>query len=359
MSKKWKEIVIRFALRRKPLKGDNNDKNNNVDKKLNEEYDIKKESNDLTITNIFKLDEYAFEIIFKYLSLNDLRSLSKTCKIIEETVKRFSMHYLFSYSNMDKAQKYLETSLLTWEEIWMKKKVEDFSSNQTLDFDLSPILLKYINYNGHFVVRSSIKTATVVNKRNQYQRSRYVGMVNCPSLGRHYLVLRQPCGITFSKTFSRLCQGNYNVSIRVQLPKILEMLSQKTTQKWKDQYTTLLTVKTEPCNTIGNAKHYKSLILAQAFLEPWCWNKFSTEEHNKIDFEIGNLSISREPQFHDSGSKISYTLDWFFIKLRQPFLVKTLSDVKVEWKDVLKYEDAKVGLWKVGMAFDFVQLEKL
>ena len=40
-------------------------------------------------------------------------------------------------------------------------------------------------------------------------------------------------------------------------------------------------------------------------------------------------------------------------------MIRTNSAATFEWKDVLKDESTKAGLWRTGMALDFVQLERI
>ena len=88
MSSKWKEIIIKFALR----------KEIQAPTKLHKSHIIYKRSECDDLFSI--LNEYTMENILIYLKLNDLISVSKTSKKLLEHVKSFALHYVFSYSRM-------------------------------------------------------------------------------------------------------------------------------------------------------------------------------------------------------------------------------------------------------------------
>ena len=288
---------------------------------------------------------------------------------MRELVNLFSLYYLCSRrkSIIKKLIRYFERPLLTSSEIYLKQLFV-LEAQKTSDFDKSYndldknswILLKFVNYNGHSIVRSGITTASIVNK-NKYLRSRYIvpmytyiAMVTDPSLARNILVLKQPCGITFSRTFNRIPPGFYSCSIRIQIPKIQDIISQGVKiQKYNNNFVTKLSVTYNNCNC-GDCD--AAFVLNQAYLKPNFWNQLLTNK-NFVGLEDSNLEILREPQYHKTQSK--FCANWFIIKMKTPFMIRTTSGVTFEWKDVSKDESTKAGLWRTKMALDFVQLERL
>ena len=240
-------------------------------------------------------------------------------------------------------------NLLIWEEkIFMDKLI---SNNGTPSMDMSISALRYINFNQHFIVRSPITTASVVNKRSQYRKHRFIRTETYVPFGRHVLRVKQPCGISFMKQFSRVSPGRYIISVHVLLRPDGDYIAKSI--QLKNDYVTLVTVKGEQ---VGKDKHnilpQESVILAHIYLQPNIWQQISL---NKFDNEIldGNAWIIKEREHSNRQS-----LNGFFIKLK-PFELLKCSDLTVEWRDIAKYQLKDCGRWNEGICWDFVQLERL
>ena len=346
MGFKWKEIIIKFALKR-------DIPSTTTTERRKEKYLYKtNECEDL----FSRLNEYVLESVFMYLRLNDLISLSFTSKTMFENVKSFALHYILSHSRIDILNQCLnmreKMNLLIWEEKMFMTRLR--SNNGTPSIDMSISALKYINFMGHFVIRCPITTASVVNKRSQYRKQRFIGMETYSPLGRDVLRLKQPCGISFMKRFHRVSSGRYVISVHVLLRPDLDCFAKAI--QLKNNYVTQLTVKGEHVDEKGiklKILPKEPFVLAQINLQPRLWQQISRGNFANELLE-GNAWVIREP---NSNCPLQ-SPNWFFIKLK-PFEVIKYSNLTLEWRDIAKYQLKDCGRWNEGMCWDFVQLERL
>ena len=88
-----------------------------------------------------------------------------------------------------------------------------------------------------------------MNKSSEYQKQRYIGLQTYTPLGRNVLRLKEPCGISFSKIFSRVSSGTYITSVHVILRPELDCF--KKTIILKNNYVTRLRVTGEEVDERG------------------------------------------------------------------------------------------------------------
>lgn len=166
------------------------------------------------------------------------------------------------------------------------------------------IAFKGVNLYGHFIQRSSITTAVVVNRRSQFQKQRYIFRESYIPLGRDVLRLKQLCGLHFKKRFSNVPAGNYQISLHIQLRGELDYPGRP--RRWNNNCTTRLAVIDEDADSFDS-------LLVNVDIEPDYWKQIQKEKFDNNALS-GNAHIVRE---HNSLQ----VDNWFFIVLKPFYLL--------------------------------------
>ena len=287
---------------------------------------------------ISTLNDHVMESILGYLSYMDLISLSQTSKTMLFRIQTFALHYVSSHLRMNTVNNFFARQILTTEEMIIRNQFARDKGPQALT---SLVAFKYLKHYGNFIERSSITTAIVVNRRNQFQKQRYIVRELCEPLGRDVLRLKQVCGLHFKKRFCNVPAGRYQISIHIQIRGNLDRPGRP--RRWNNNCTTILSASDE----------WAPRLLGQAAIEPHYWKKI---QKNKFDNEFlgGSARVEKEPN--------SLTLEannWFYVVLK-PFNLENVSNNLIfEWTDMETTAWKDSGRWKEGMCWDFVQIKEL
>ena len=287
---------------------------------------------------LYSLNDDAMEIILKYLSYNDLLSLSRASSELLHRVQNYALHYVSSNFRMEKLDMILNSPLLTFEEIMFRNRlIRDHGPQKST----SLLALKYVKQYGKLLKRSSITTAIVVDRRSQFQKQRYIIREKYPPLDRDVLRLKQICGLHFEKCFKKVPIGQYQISIHFQLGGDLRRNGRP--RRWNNNCRTLLSVDEE--NENNNPQK-----LCRVSIEPHYWKQIQNDtfDNNLLD---GNGFVVREDDCFSTQTK-----NWFFLVLK-PFTVNKETTLIFKWSDVETTEWKDSGLWKEEMCWDFVQIQ--
>ena len=287
------------------------------------------------------LDEYVVDNIFRFLNYSDLISLSKTSKALLFKVQQFALHHVESHLRMEKLDKFFTSGILTYEERIIKNRLNRDNGPQ-----LSTALMafKYLDEYGQYFERASITTAVVVNRRNQFQKQRYIVRELCEPLGRDVLRVKQICGLHFQKEFDDVPPGIYQVSLHLQIKVDLERSGRP--RRWNNNCTVIISVRLQDENSDSSV-----VTLANAAIEPHYWKLIQKDKFNN-DLLDGNATITKEENIFPFQ-----TNDWFYIKLT-PFRLKNKSNNLIfVWTEIESNDWKNSGRWKEGMCWDFVQIQ--
>ena len=287
---------------------------------------------------LYSLNDDVMEIILKYLSYNDLLSLSRTASEMLQRVQTYALHYVSSNLRIETLDMILNSPLLTFEEIMFRNcLIRDHGPKKST----SLLALKYIKQYGKLLKRSSITTAIVVDRRSQFQKQRYIIREKYPPLERDVLRLKQICGLHFEKWFNKVPIGQYQISIHFQLGGDLRRHSRP--RRWNNNCKTLLSVDAE--NEINNPRK-----LCRVSIEPHFWKQIQNDtfDNNSLG---GNGYVVREDDCFSTQTK-----NWFFLILK-PFTISKETSLIFKWSDVETTEWKDSGLWKEEMCWDFVQIQ--
>ena len=289
---------------------------------------------------ISTLNDHVMESILDYLSYKDLISLSETSKTMLFRVQTFALHYVSSHLRMKTVNNFFARHLLTSEEMMIRKR---FARDKGPKIRTSLVAFRYLKHYGNFIERSSITTAVVVNRRNQFQKQRYIIRELSEPLGRDVLRLKQICGLHFKKRFCNVPAGRYQISIHIQIRGNLDRPGRP--RRWNNNCTTILTATDEYSS--NDDRH-----LAQAAIEPQYWKKI---QKNKFDNELlgGNARVEKDE------NSLPEANNWFYVALK-PFNLKNVTNNLIfEWTDMETTAWKDSGRWKEGMCWDFVQIKEL
>ena len=271
------------------------------------------------------INDELMEKILANLELKDLVSLCKTSKKMKEHVQNFSLHYVLSYSRMDRLLEFINCEILNPSELMLKKRI---TQHEPVNLKTSVQYLKWVKLYGHMIRRYSI---TEAEEFPHYGNPSYIRRQPYPLLGRDIVRLKTVCWLYFKKNLPQVPAGKYQVSLHLQLRADLSWPSVGGSS------TAQLTVFKENVDKSEPP-------LADVVMESEYWRKIKCD---KFDNGLlrGKANIIRST--HSVGKE-----EWFFIKFK-PFTILQDTNLAFEWKDIDN------PYWKRGMCWDYIQIEKV
>ena len=270
-------------------------------------------------------NEVLMENILMHLELKDLLVLSMTSKKMKEHVRLFALHYVLSYSRMEKLQMFLNCELLTTEEMALKRRVAQ-CGEPTLATSLYYLMCikRYANIR-RFSVTEAIDFP-------HYGNSNYIVKENCQLLGRDIVHLKTVCWLHFKQILPQVTPGTYQVSVHFLLGSNFRWPSGRT---WGGNHNKC----SAELQVIDENGDKNDPPLVEVEIEPEYWSKIknSSFENNVLR---GNATVAK-------GDNA-----WRVIKLK-PILIPKKTNLAFVWKDIHN------PWWKNDMYWDYVQIHQV
>ena len=269
--------------------------------------------------------------VLSYLNIKDLVALSRTSKTLKQNVQQYCLHYIQSYSRLEKLQQFSKCDYLTIKENLDKEKITKILNEDEVTLKSSMKLFKFVQQYAH----NYFRRFGIVDAESfpHLGNPAYIIREHYPPLGRNVVRLITVCWLHFYKILPEIPPGKYRISLHFE---VMDELN------WPDyarnnQNDTILQICGNDYIDHNRAGH----IFEEISFHPKHWDQIRKNQFNEIHQHLNGKGF-----VHKSHG------NWFFVEFR-PIEISKETNLHFVWKDIDN------PWWKGGMRWDFIEVKSV